>query len=271
MKDIYIRSITGTALVLAIVGSILLGKYVFAIFFFIITILGTHEFYKMLQTSKYHPQTTFGTIISGILYIILALVATGIISPLYLAIVVVLFFVIPIRELYRNNGSPIPNVAQTIFGVLYVSLTLGLMNFLFYQGHNGPETNHIILAFFIVLWTSDSFAYITGVQFGKHRLFERISPKKSWEGFIGGLVASILSGYIFSIFFNNFNIFEWIGFSIVICIAGVYGDLIQSMFKRSLGIKDSGNILPGHGGILDRFDAVFVAIPVAIAYITLIS
>lgn len=272
MKDIVQRSITGTILVTAIVSSILLGKFFFAPLFLLITILGTFEFYKMLEDSKYHPQILFGTIISGILYSLLALIAMDILQPEYIAVVVVLFFIIPIRELYRkDNDCPIPNISQTIFGILYVGLTLGLLNFLFYQGPDGKESFHLILVFFVVLWTSDSFAYLSGVKFGKHRLFERISPKKSWEGFFGGLIASLATGYVFSIYFTDYSILYWLGYSLIVCIAGVYGDLIQSMFKRSLGLKDSGKILPGHGGILDRFDGIFVAAPVAIAYVMLIS
>lgn len=271
MKDIVKRGITGTFLVAAIIGSILLGHKYFAAFFLIITILGTYEFYKMLLGSKYHPQSIFGTTVSGILYSLLALVSMGILSPLYLAIVVALFFIIPIRELFRISDSPIPNIAQTIFGIIYVGLTFGLMNFLFYRRFIGAEANHLVIVFFAVIWTSDSFAYLSGVKFGKHRLFERISPKKSWEGFLGGLIASLVAGYIFSLYFHDFNTIEWLGYALVICITGVFGDLVQSMFKRSLNLKDSGNILPGHGGILDRFDAVFVAIPFTIAYVMLIS
>ena len=191
---------------------------------------------------------------------------------MYLTIVVVLLFIIPIRELYRtDDDSPIPNISQTIFGIIYVGLTFGLMNFLFYYGYKGDETYHLILAFFVIIWSSDSFAYLTGVNFGKNKLFERISPKKSWEGFFGGFIASLIVGYIFSLYYSDFSMISWIGFAAVINISGVYGDLIQSKFKRSLGLKDSGSILPGHGGILDRFDAVFVTIPVAIAYVMLIS
>jgi len=272
MKEIYVRSITGAVLVLIIVSSIVISKFALAGLFLIITVLGTYEFYKMLEDSKYHPQINFGTFISATLYTILALVAHNIISPLYLTLVVVLLFIIPIRELYRtDNDSPIPNISQTVFGIIYVGLTFGLMNFLFYHGYKGEETYHFVLAFFVIIWSSDSFAYLTGVSIGKHKLFERISPKKSWEGFFGGFFAALIVGYIFSTFYNDFSTLSWIGYAAVINISGVYGDLIQSMFKRSLGLKDSGTILPGHGGILDRFDAAFVALPIAIAYVMLIS
>lgn len=271
MKDIAIRSLTGAFIVTSIIGSILINKFAFALLFFIVTIFGTYEFYKMLAKTKYKPQVVFGTIVSAILYIILSLIAHNILSPLYITLVIVLLFIIPIRELYRKNDSPIQNISQTIFGILYVGMTLGMINFLFYHGHNGEETFHFILAFFVVIWTSDTFAYLTGMSIGKHKLFKRISPKKSWEGLFGGLIAAMVVGYIFSLYYTDLPTIAWIGYAFAISVSGVYGDLIQSMFKRSLNIKDSGNIFPGHGGILDRFDAVFVAIPVAIAYVMLIS
>ncbi len=269
MKEILIRSITGAGLVIAIVGSILLGKFYFASLFLLITVLGTIEFYKMFSASKNNPQKIFGTIISGILYILLALVAYKILSPLYIALIVVLLFVIPIRELYRKSESPIQNISITIFGILYIGLTLGLLNFLFYGEAIEGDNFHFVLAFFVILWTSDSMAYLTGMSIGKHRLFERISPKKSWEGFFGGIISAMIVGYIFSLYFTDFNTLKWVVYSMVVAISGVYGDLVQSLFKRSLGLKDSGKIFPGHGGILDRFDAVLLAIPIAFAYVML--
>ncbi len=271
MKELALRSLTGAIIVLSIVGSILLSKFTFAGLFLVTTVLGTYEFYKTLSNTNYRAQTIFGTIISGILYIIVALIALGYLNALYLSIVLVLFFIIPIRELYRDSKYPIPNISITIFGILYVGLTFGMLNFLFYHGFKGEETFHFILAFFIIIWTSDTFAYLTGISIGKHRLFERISPKKSWEGFFGGLIAASIVGYVFSIYYSDLNTITWIAYAFTISIASVYGDLIQSMFKRSLNIKDSGNILPGHGGILDRFDGVFVAVPVAIVFIMLFS
>ena len=270
MKELIQRGLTGSIIVLAIVGSLLFSKYAFAGLFLVITIFGTYEFYKMLGKTNYKAQITFGTAISAILYTILALIAHGYLNALYISTVVALFFIIPIRELYRYNKYPIPNISLTLFGILYVGLTFGMLNFLFYHGYQGKETFHFILAFFAVIWASDTFAYLTGVTFGKHKLFKKVSPKKSWEGFFGGLAAAIAVGYLFSIFYTELDHITWMAYAFVISIAGVYGDLIQSMFKRSLDLKDSGKILPGHGGILDRFDGVFVAAPVALAYILLV-
>ncbi len=272
MSNIAIRTLTGSLIVLAILGSILLGRYYFGALFLIFTILGTYEFFKMFEKSHIIAQKHFGTLLAAILYSLLFMVAIKKISAMYLIIMVLLVFAIPVRELYRTDSDqPLPNIASTLFGVIYVALPFGLMNFMFYYGKPPQETFHLLLAFFVILWTSDTFAYLSGTRFGKNKLFKRISPKKSWEGSIGGMLAALVAGYLFSLWFHEMSLSLWLGYTLVIVVAGIYGDLIESMFKRSLNIKDSGNILPGHGGILDRFDAVFLAAPAAILYLIFIS
>ena len=145
MKELGLRSITGALIVFAIIGSIILNKHVFAILFLVITVFGTYEFYKMLTLTKYRAQVNFGTVISGILYSIMSLIALGYLNPLYLSLVIVLFFIIPIRELYRDSKCPIANISLTIFGIIYVGLTFGMLNFLFYHGFEGKETFHFII------------------------------------------------------------------------------------------------------------------------------
>jgi phosphatidate cytidylyltransferase len=125
----------------------------------------------------------------------------------------------------------------------------------------------IIIGFFILLWTNDTAAYLTGITFGKHRLFERLSPKKSWEGFLGGLIGTIGMGYLISGWLGVVDKPGWIIISVIVSVAGTYGDLIESMLKRSIGVKDSGTIMPGHGGFLDRFDSVVISFPMVYLYI----
>jgi len=270
LKDITIRTITGFGIVAAIIASILLGKYYFGALFFLFSVLGTYEFFTMIKKSDIIAQRFFGTAIAGLLYLLLWWVSFQPGRAMYLVIIVLLIFIVPIRELYRTDSNqPIPNIATTLFGIVYVALPFGLMNFMF--RYHGVDTFHLLLGLFVILWTSDTFAYLVGSRIGKNRLFERVSPKKSWEGSIGGLVAALISAFIFSFFFKELSLALWLGYALVIVVAGSYGDLVESMFKRSLNIKDSGNILPGHGGILDRFDAVFLAVPAAILYLMFIS
>ena len=270
MSNFVLRIITGTVIVAAILASIILGKYYFGALFFVFTILGTHEFFKMIEKSEIIAQTMFGTAVAGTLYALLWWVSFDTQRAMYLVIIVLLVFIVPIRELYRTDSDkPIPNIATTLFGIVYIALPFGLMNFMF--RYKGGETFHLLLAMFVILWTADSFAYLVGSKIGKNRLFERISPKKSWEGSAGGAVAALIAAFIFSLFFKEMSLALWLGYALIIVVAGTYGDLIESMFKRSLNVKDSGNILPGHGGILDRFDAVFMAVPAAILYLMFIS
>jgi phosphatidate cytidylyltransferase len=187
-------------------------------------------------------------------------------------ILVPLSFSVFIFELFRNKQNPLQNIATTLLGLFYIALPLSLLVFIpNISLENGVFKKGLLLGFFILIWTNDTFAYLIGVKFGKNKLFERVSPKKSWEGSFGGFLFSIIVAYILSLFFIDLNTMEWIGMAIIIVVFGSIGDLIESLFKRSLNIKDSGNILPGHGGILDRLDAVLIAAPFVFFYLLLIN
>ncbi len=157
------------------------------------------------------------------------------------------------------------NLAYLLLGQLLVALPLGSLSYL--------STRHDIVwtfALFILIWTNDTGAYLTGSLLGRHKLFERVSPKKSWEGSVGGAVFTLAAGLLFWRFSGVGGAAQWIGLSLLTVVAGTYGDLLESLLKRSAGVKDSGKILPGHGGILDRFDSILLAAPVALAYLEII-
>ncbi|MCB0380058.1 MAG: CDP-archaeol synthase, partial [Flavobacteriales bacterium] len=164
------------------------------------------------------------------------------------------------------------NVAYTIMPIFYVVLPFILLYHLGYY-NNHQFTNEfsypIIWGYFFILWSNDTGAYLSGRFFGKHKLFERISPKKTWEGSIGGAVLSVVVAYVCSMYFEQLSVTDWIVVALITVVFGSLGDLVESMLKRSLNIKDSGNILPGHGGILDRFDGLFISIPFVYAYLIL--
>jgi phosphatidate cytidylyltransferase len=169
-----------------------------------------------------------------------------------------------VAELYRNKTLEMPfrNIAYTTIGVIYISVPFALLNFFVYPKELGYTYEpNILLSLLFFIWASDSGAYLIGSKFGKHRLFERISPKKSWEGFFGGLGAAILVAAILAQFWEQYSFFPLAIIAAITVIAGTFGDLIESMLKRSLGVKDSGNFMPGHGGLLDRFDSILIAIP----------
>ena len=173
-----------------------------------------------------------------------------------------------ISELYLKKANPMLNWAYSMLSQLYIGLPFALLNVLAF--HNDPEYSSVSynpilpLSIFIFLWLSDTGAYCVGSLIGKHRLFERISPKKSWEGSIGGGVVAIGASFILAHYFTIMSMWEWAGLALVVVIFGTWGDLTESLLKRQLHVKDSGTILPGHGGMLDRFDSALMAIPAAV-------
>ena len=176
-------------------------------------------------------------------------------------------FFIFIRELFRNAGNPIHNIGSSLLGVLYISLPLFCFYLISFQGLLENYQYQCILGYFFILWANDIGAYFAGTYFGKHKLFERISPKKTWEGFFGGALFALIITLIISYYFNNFSLIQWIIVSSIIIVTGTLGDLVESMFKRSAFLKDSGESIPGHGGFLDRFDSLFISAPFVFFYL----
>lgn len=185
-----------------------------------------------------------------------------------------------VSELYLKKKNPLNNWAYAMMSQIYIALSFAMLNVLAYHsiGNEGELSNYHVqynpilpLSIFIFTWINDTGAYCTGMLFGKHRLFERISPKKSWEGSIGGGVFSIIGAIVMAYFFPFMPISIWIGLALTVVIFGTLGDLTESLLKRTIGIKDSGNILPGHGGMLDRFDSTLMAVPAAVVYLYVIS
>lgn len=274
MKNNFIqRAVTGVLFVIVLVGCILYSPLSFGILFTIISVLSVHEFAQLVSKSSEVSINKTITALGGA-YLFLALmsfctqqsVGTRVFLP-YLGLLLYMM----ITELYLKKKNPTGNWAYSMLSQLYVALPFALLNVLAFQ--NSPETGSVTynpilpLSIFVFIWLSDTGAYCVGSLIGKHRLFERISPKKSWEGSIGGGIFSIASSLGFAHFFPFMPGWQWVGLAIVVVIFGTWGDLTESLMKRQLGIKDSGNILPGHGGMLDRFDSALMAIPAAVVYL----
>lgn len=256
------RTITGLLYGLVLIACLLINYYTFYIFFFTVLILGLKEFYQLAERKDIKPQKIFGFIIALGIYASsyffhLSEKKSYITINLVLALIFLLFAV----ELFRRKNISFINIGTTIVGVIYVALPLSLLTFLAFDAYN-KYSYHLILSMFILVWLSDVGGYFAGINFGKNKLLERISPKKTWEGVAGGLVLCIIGSYILSQYVPIMNIYMWLVFGVLVSVSSVIGDLIESMLKRSANIKDSGNILPGHGGILDRFDSVLFVIPI---------
>jgi phosphatidate cytidylyltransferase len=247
------------------------SDYTFLGLFLLIGIFAQLEFYKLLGINGNEPLKYYGTLCGVILHILTFLIEKGkidyqnyyILSPLLASI----FFI----KLYKENDKkPFKNIAYTFLGIIYVALPFALLTVLAFI-ENQTYSYQKVLGCLFLLWASDTGAYFAGTKFGKTKLFERVSPKKSWEGTLGGLVSSMLVAFILSIYFTDLEVSEWFVIGIIIVVAGTYGDLVESLFKRSIQIKDSGSIIPGHGGFLDRFDGLLLSIPFIITFLKLMS
>jgi len=271
INNLIIRTLTGIVFLVAIVCSALWNQLFFTALFLGFNILGMLEYYRLIKGFKVSPQVALG-LTSGIsLFLTFSLFAMNLISYKWLFINLPLLLSVFIAELYGKKENPFQNAAFTISGVIYIALPLALLSFFFDPFFRKEFHPEMVLSFFFISWMNDIGAYLIGSAFGKHRLFERISPKKSWEGSFGGMVFSLVTAFVCAHFFTLIPCWQWIIIGLIIVVTGTYGDLVESMFKRSLNIKDSGNIMPGHGGILDRFDAVFFAAPFVLLFIILMN
>jgi len=275
MNNMWKRSFTGLFFVTALIGSIYAGKYTFIGLFFIITVLGLLEFFRLAENGGYKPLKVAGTLGGALFYLSCSMFLHRLLPPKYVILIIPILFLILFVELFNKSEKPIGNIAITLLGVFYVALPFTLLSYFAYppppyEGYEMFKYNpNVLLGFFFLLWTSESFAYAVGIKLGKHRLFERISPKKSWEGTIGGAVFCCITAYILSLYFVELSPKKWFIIAGIIIVFGTLGDLVQSMFKRSMDVKDTGNILPGHGGILDRFDGAILSIPFVFAFLQL--
>ena len=257
MSNLVKRVLTSIVLVLMISTAVLLSSYTFLALLLVVNCIGLYEFYRLFSAHSVSPAWVQGIILSLSLLLSSFFVIAGKIPAQYLLVNIPLYFLIFVSELYSRAEQPFQNIAITLLGVMFVTLALCFFAAVgFISKEHSQYHPHMIMGCFLILWASDSGAYLFGKRFGKHKLFERISPNKTWEGSIAGAVCALLVSYIVSLFAVEADVIGWLFISIIITIAGTYGDLVKSLMKRSLGVKDAGNILPGHGGILDRFDSL---------------
>jgi phosphatidate cytidylyltransferase len=259
-----------------IVGLIAFGIFLFCIFtdqvgflvFFGFTlVVGLMEFYNLIDMGGFKPQRLTGYILGITMFL-----GNGLVTfydypqKFFLFPLLCLFLILPI-ELYRKREHPFTNIAHGLLGIIYVAIPVTLLINIVHPSDEIGYNPLFFVGWLMLILSSDSGAYLAGTAFGKHKLFERISPKKSWEGAIGGLLMSIAFAVGFSYFLDFLTVWEWIGLSVISVVAGIYGDLVESLLKRNVGAKDSGTLLPGHGGVLDRLDSIVLATPFAFVYL----
>ena len=280
MKNLMVRTLSGLVLVTVFVGAVLGSQWSFGALLLLILVGGQTEFYKLARETGLSPQRWMGLAVGVLLFALNFIVfrqfsrsvtdeAGG--AVLYLLLYIGLLLpTLFVCELFRRSATPLANLGATLLGVLYVAVPLSLLLYVPVLAGDGVWRPETVLCYIFIIWANDVFAYLVGMTFGRHRLCERLSPKKSWEGFFGGLAGAVVTG-LAAAYALDANYWVWGGLALVASLSGVAGDLVESMFKREAGVKDSGQVIPGHGGVLDRFDALLLSAPYVFLYLLLVG
>ncbi|MEY3598188.1 MAG: hypothetical protein RL521_610 [Bacteroidota bacterium] len=272
MSNLALRSITGLVFAAAMIGAFWWGPTATAILFLLWTFVGSHEFYQLTGASSHRA---WGGILLGVgFYIYFFLIGSGVLHIQHLVYLLPILVLLIGLELVVLRPHFAMDFARVLMGWVYVALPMSLVSS--YAFIPGEYSFWLPMSFFALLWINDSGAYAVGRAFGKTKLFEKVSPKKTWEGFIGGLIATVLCGLIFSqIEVVQYELVlmttsDWVVLAILVSVFGTIGDLVESHLKRTANVKDSGVLIPGHGGVLDRFDGYLLAMPMAYTFVYII-
>lgn len=277
LRNVLIRTLSGAVLLAVVLAAAYISHLTYAALLFVIAVVGMWEFYKLASATGAKPQRGVG-LMAGVALLyqsfvlfdsfvggegLFALEGVDFVGILAFVLLIAASFVV---ELFRNIKSPTRNIATTLMATFYVALPMSLMLFIPLMLAGGQWRAEAFLFYLFIVWANDVFAFLVGITCGRHRLCERISPKKSWEGFFGGVAGAMAMGAVGAAVVGG-GYALWLGMAAIVAITSVLGDLVESMFKREAEVKDSGNILPGHGGMLDRFDALLLSSPAAFVYL----
>lgn len=262
------RAITGILLVIAISIALLSGPYGLLLLVLIINYQTTREYYQLIQRSGYTPQKTVGQAVGLLIILISWAVITKVNAPKILSLILPLLTSFLFFELFRKKSTPIQNAALTLLSIVWISMPLATFLCIGFLPAKTMEYNPLVnLGYFVILWFGDTGAYLAGMAMGRNSLFKRISPRKTIEGSIGGLVAACSAALLNATVFGRLEVGQWLLLALIINLSGTFGDFAKSMLKRSVHVKDAGNLLPGHGGFLDRFDSLIGSAPFAFIYL----
>ena len=265
------RVLTAIVFAIILIGGILWHPLSFFVVFLTVVILGLLEFYKLLRVAKIDPQRITGILLGIVIFVGNFLLANKLVDFKIFLLIIPVLTTIMILELYREKENPFSNIAFTIFGASYISIPFAILSwFVINPAFKESYYPMVLMGFLLLIWANDSGAYIVGSLTGKHKLFERISPKKTWEEFAWGGVFDLLTAWLISYFVPELSLIDWLIVAVITFVFGTFGDLIESLLKRMVKVKDSGHILPGHGGILDRFDSIIVAAPMVFIYLMVV-
>lgn len=267
LNNLQQRTISGIIGAILMISLIFTHEITFVVLITSLSLASVHEFFNLIKAkTTYKPNSFMAMLISFFSLLLSYFIQKGILPVNYYYLLLPLISICFISELYRKFPNPFSNIAVTIIGLIYA-----VMPFIFFMKisfiHKNEYSWQIVMGLFLTLWASDVGAYISGKTLGKNKLFPSVSPGKTWEGSIGGAILSLLVAYGLSIIWKELTVVQWIGTSVIIIIFGMYGDLVESAFKRSIQVKDSGTMIPGHGGFLDRFDGLYLSLPVIYSYL----
>lgn len=277
MKNFVIRALSGACYIALIIAAILLldnSPVMYLLVFPLLIVLGIGEMVTMAKDDATQSWLVNVIDMLGGIGLFVAFYmhyegATMQTRALWLLPVAAYLILRTIVQLYRPRQNAVHSLERSFFALGYIALPLALLNCI--VSITAPR---LLLGIFMFIWLYDTGAYCIGMLLGRHRLFERVSPKKSWEGVIGGIAASVAGAYVTYYWFDEFfqvpELATWVGLSVVVAVFATFGDLVESLIKRTVGVKDSGNILPGHGGILDRIDSLLLVSPAVLIYLSLI-
>ncbi len=264
LRSFLTRAVTGILFVLVLGAAFIFGPISFAVITLLIITLATLEYCRMLRVGGYDPHVLSALATNVVGFALGFLVFYQGMDPRLMLTIVAFVWIMFLVELFSNNKNPLTNISLTLMTLIYIGLPFALFNLLAFK--NEVYDFRPIIGLFLLVWINDTGAYLCGVSMGRHKLYERISPKKTVEGFVGGVLLTIIAGLCFFFLLDDYFFNAGLAFAVVsaviVGLIGTCGDLIESMFKRSVDIKDSGNLLPGHGGILDRFDAIIFVTPI---------
>lgn len=259
MNNLVQRILTGIVFISLIIGSLWYGFYSAFAVMGLFLILGLFEYFNLFKEDKrIQLNGTVNSLLLFSTFLIFGFSLFPFIKPQVVVFVLPIVFISILTELWRKKENPIFNIGIVTLGFVYLVIPFSIIVLL--SNHSSHEHPYVI-GMLLLIWTNDSFAYLSGRFFGRTKLFERISPKKTWEGTIGGVLFTLIVAYFISFWSNQTDLMFWLIAAVLIAPSSILGDLLESLFKRTLNIKDSGKILPGHGGILDRFDATIYTIP----------
>lgn len=267
MSNFWQRAITGIAYVAVLLGMTFYHPVSLGILFLTMTIIACNEFYSIAIKGENLPQKVMGIFVAASAFILSFLTVFYDLPVKFMSIIIPLICIVFIGELYRKKSNPFRQIAFTLLGIIWVGLPMSLIPFL--VGVKSGFHPELLAGCFYLVWANDTGAYLFGRKLGKNKLFERISPKKTWEGAAGGAILALALSYPIAQFYTIISFTDWAILAAITVLTGNYGDLVESLYKRSKNIKDSGTLLPGHGGILDRIDSLLMVIPFVFVYLYL--